>query len=68
MGEEMRKISDADALVAILAWERCQEMADRTSDELVRNGWIRDAEAAWEVVQRWLAQPPPRNEYQRRER
>jgi hypothetical protein len=56
MGAAMKKVSDADALTAVLAWERCNEMADRSKDELVRNGWLSDAEAAWATMQRWLAQ------------
>jgi hypothetical protein len=55
----MRRLSDADALTAVLAWERCQEMADRSQDDSVREGWRREAEAAWGIVERWLAQDRP---------
>lgn len=50
----VRQVSDAQALTAVLAWERCQEMADRSREEIVRDAWRRDAEAAWQTVERWL--------------
>lgn len=55
---DRRRVSDADALIAVLAWERCQEMADRSKDELVRNGWLRDGQEAWAIVEKWLGKPP----------
>jgi hypothetical protein len=53
-------ISDARALTAVLAWERCHEMADRSKDEVLRDCWRRDAEEAWQIVERWLNQDKSR--------
>lgn len=53
----MKRPTDAQALVAVLAWERCQEMASRSKDECIRDAWLRDAESAWEIMQRWLGEP-----------
>jgi hypothetical protein len=53
----VKRPSDANALTAVLAWERCQEMAARSPDQIVRDAWLRDAEKAWEIMQRWLGEP-----------
>ena len=50
------RISDADALIAVLAWERCQALASRAKEEVIRDCWRKDAESAWKCVERWLSQ------------
>lgn len=49
------RISDADALIAVLAWERCQALASRAKEEVIRDCWRKNAESAWERVEQWLS-------------
>lgn len=53
----MKRPSDAQALTAVLAYDRCQELAARATDECIRDAWLRDAETAWDIMQRWLGAP-----------
>jgi hypothetical protein len=46
-------MTEADAFIALLAYQRCQELADRTTDPTLKKCWQADADAAYERMKNW---------------